>query len=418
MLILILSLGSFAQEGENPLDSALGYYRVGAYEAAAEILAGVIEKGISPTADTEAQVYLLLGICYEMLEKTDRATSCYQKVKSMIDAGYIVQVPQIPGVELESFELYGDVLGEKGFFKYQKPVAVADVLQSQVIHGEGLSLQDLRSRRRFNWKVALGGVVLGTAVVLLAVIKKKSKFPEFKPIDWISIPAGAFTMGGDTAQGEADENPGHNVELDGYEISKYEITVGQFNVYCREKGIPVHGMINQSENRNYFDEQPVVDVTWEDAEKFCQWLSQKTGSNIMLPTEAQWEKAARGTDGRRFPWGNNYPNCSLVSYLGCTDSYATIPNLHHVGTRPGGQSPYGVHDMAGNVMEWCRDYYSPNYYTNCPYKNPCGPDSGMDKVARGGSVANGADKLRTTKRFRFRAQNKNDYLGFRVVREK
>jgi formylglycine-generating enzyme required for sulfatase activity len=128
------------------------------------------------------------------------------------------------------------------------------------------------------------------------------------------------------------------------------------------------------------EKRPVINVSWHDASAYCKWLSEKTGLNFKFPTEAQWEKAARGTDSRMYPWGNGEPDETLANFDKKIDK--TSP----VGSYPGGASPYGLLDTAGNVWEWCNDWYEINYYKRSPTKNPLGPESSSKKVRvqRGG----------------------------------
>ena len=193
-------------------------------------------------------------------------------------------------------------------------------------------------------------------------------------IEWVQIPAGEFLMGDNFNEGPSKNHPVHAVYLDTYYISKYEITFAQYDLYCQERGI------NKPHDLHWGRGQmPVIFVNWLDCKDFCDWLSQKTGKNIHLPTDAQWEKAARGTDQRRYPWGNAEMDCSLLNYNPCSERNKPV------GSYPAGVSPYGVHDMAGNVAEWCQDYFSPTYYSRSPYRNPQGPETGGFRSMRGGS---------------------------------
>jgi len=208
--------------------------------------------------------------------------------------------------------------------------------------------------------------------------KGKPVYKEIvNPIDrmvLMEIPAGEFIMGSNTDQ--KDEAPRHNVSLDTYYIGKYEVTVSQFLKFRAATG---RTMPEQPEWNNK-NELPVVNVKWEDAKAYCDW------AGLRLPTEAEWEKAARGTDGRKYPWGNegsiyllNTGNPEHPQKGWNKDGYQdTAP----VGSFPEGASPYGALDMAGNVKEWCNDWYDENYYASSPRSNPQGPATGKYHVLR------------------------------------
>lgn len=225
-------------------------------------------------------------------------------------------------------------------------------------------------------------------------------------IEWIHIPAGEFQMGDNFNLGANDEKPVHTVYLDDYKISKHEVTFEMYDKFCEEK------------NRFKPDDKgwgrrnrPVINVSWDNARAFCDWLSEKTGKDIHLPTEAQWEKAARGTDKRKYPWANSEPTCSEANYYGCFEKTKAV------GCHPSGVSPYGVHDMAGNVWEWCSDWYSSRYYANSPRNNPTGPGSGSGRVGRGGGWFSYPWSLRSTARFRFHPTYRSSNLGFRLAQD-
>jgi len=231
---------------------------------------------------------------------------------------------------------------------------------------------------------------------------------EIKDIaEWIEIPAGWFKMGDNFNEGSSDERPVHSVYLDKYDISKYEVTFDQYDVFCDDTG-----RSKPSDSGWGRGDRPVINVTWDDAKDFCDWLSQKTGEDIHLPTEAQWEKAARGTDQRRYPWGNGAPNCNKANYYGCKGK--TMP----VGSYPAGKSPYGVHDMAGNVWEWCQDWYDYGYYSRSPSHNPQGPSSGSGRARRGGSWSSNSYSIRSANRYNFIPIRGKGYIGFRLCKEK
>ncbi|MDY6788087.1 MAG: formylglycine-generating enzyme family protein, partial [candidate division WOR-3 bacterium] len=208
----------------------------------------------------------------------------------------------------------------------------------------------------------------------------------------VYIPAGDFIMGNN--DGWEREQPEHKVYLDGYYLSKYEITNKQYKKFCDETGREYPGDLNPYAMDNYFTGYPdyPVDVTWSEAKAYCDW------AGLKLPTEAQWEKSAKGTDERKYPWGNRDPDSLLANfgwiYIDGNDGYSyTSP----VGAFPAGKSPYGLMDMAGNVSEWCNDWYG--YYRSQEQRNPMGPNSGKHKVSRGGAWHNNCGNLRTCMRY-------------------
>jgi len=240
-------------------------------------------------------------------------------------------------------------------------------------------------RRRFlSW--LLGGGVAAMGLLVLLVGRKKSAAgatvrvtPVWKDIEWVPIPAGEFAMGDNFGDGNINERPVHRVYLDGYAMARHEVTFDQYDTFCLETGRAI--LADRGWGRGL---RPAINVRYHDALDFCAWLSRRIGRNVHLPTEAQWEKAARGTTQGRYPWGNASPACRLASYLGCLKG-RTEP----VGSFPEGTSPYGVLDMAGNAWEWVVDYHSQTYYQECAdqglVRNPQGPLQG---------TRNGADTFR------------------------
>ena len=164
-------------------------------------------------------------------------------------------------------------------------------------------------------------------------------------------------------------------------------------------------------------------VNWDSAVAYCNWLSAKTGKKYRLPTEAEWEKAARGTDQRRYPWGNSIDR-TLANFVGAQTYDTGMPVGTFDGTRRGDRdtrsnaSPYGAFDMAGNVMEWCLDWYSRDYYAASPRKNPKGPANGAYRVVRGGSFfVEGFDLRSAARSAAWPSFQGHRMIGFRAVRE-
>ena len=269
----------------------------------------------------------------------------------------------------------------------------------------------------------------------------------------VYIPEGEFIMGSDS--GEEDELPVRPVYLDSYWIGKYTVTYAQFKRFIYETGYMTDAEQGKGSyltaddirgpnpegnwNNNIFmqgDDHPVISVSWYDAEKYCEWLSEKIDLDFMLPTEAQWEKSARGTDGRAFPWGNEDVTADRANFADMifAEKYGEERRGHYdlndgfaetspVGSFPGGASPYGVMDMAGNVWEWCYDYYDPDYYSVSPDINPFGPNAGGDRVNRGGSYDNWSGyasperghNLRSAERTGNEPDSSDDHMGFRIA---
>jgi len=156
-------------------------------------------------------------------------------------------------------------------------------------------------------------------------------------------------------------------------------------------------------------------VSWEDADAFCKWLANKTGKNIHLATEAQWERAAAGTDQRKYPWGSSSPSCSRVNYNNC------VRKPKKVGSYPSGASAAGVMEMSGNVWEWCQDWFSESYYQECANEgtvsNPQGPATGSERILRGGGFRELAIRMRCAFRDYVYPEYVSRVIGFRIVWE-
>jgi formylglycine-generating enzyme required for sulfatase activity len=241
-------------------------------------------------------------------------------------------------------------------------------------------------------------------------------------MDLVEISAGEFTMGSTEAEVDAllasnsnykrewfaDEIPQRKVYLDTYYIGKTPVTVAQFKQFCAATG----RVMPTAPSWGWKEDHPMGYVTWNDAVAYCQWLSQETGYRVTLPTEAQWEKAARGPDGRTYPWGNDWDGSKCANSVDSNNLHSTIP----VGSYVSGASIYGVLDMAGNVWQWCSDWYDENYYRSSPRRNPTGPSSGQYRVLRGGSWGtNLAYGLRCAERFRLPPNYWDNCYGFRCV---
>jgi iron(II)-dependent oxidoreductase len=247
--------------------------------------------------------------------------------------------------------------------------------------------------------------------------------------DYVYVPKGSFRMGDPSHL--ARERPVHVVELDAYYISRFEITNREWQKFRDDPGYDdpqfwPNGRVAPRDQIPYWtqpdnhgggtpdtDDYPVIGVNWDAATAYCAWLSARTGKRYRLPTEAEWEKAARGTDARPYPSGQAIDR-GQANYVGAQTFDTVMPVGHYSGSA----SPYGAFDMAGNVMEWCQDWYDRDYYSVSPRKNPKGPATGAYRVVRGGSFFVEAVDLRASARSAawpsFQAHR---MIGFRPVRE-
>lgn len=222
------------------------------------------------------------------------------------------------------------------------------------------------------------------------------------------IPDGLFAMGSDGTQALEDERPRHQVWLPVFFLDLHEVTTAQYAAFLDATGRPAPWLwetVNVSKHRD----RPVIGVDWHDADAYCRWKGKR------LPTEAEWEKAARGTDGRLYPWGNQLPNKERANFaLGARFSYSQV--LMPVQAYEAGRSPFGVYNMAGNVWEWVQDWYATSYYESAPERSPQGPELGQFKVLRGGSWSDLPKYLLTYGRFKLLPETRNSYTGFRCAK--
>jgi len=244
--------------------------------------------------------------------------------------------------------------------------------------------------------------------------------------EMLLIPEGEFTMG--TYYGDMNEAPVHAVFVDSFYIDKYEVTNQKFLSFLTAVGghqdergndlVDIRDIQSPFRYVNYRFElkstrrrldlefHPVTEVTWHGARGYCRW------AGFRLPTEAEWEKAARGSDARLYPWGKVFSSKKANSRQGARIHIATA----RVGHYPGGVSPFGVHDMSGNVQEWVADRYAKRYYDLEEGVNPKGPSSGLARVLRGGSWRDNIKFLTTTARTAAGASASTDNIGFRCAK--
>ena len=240
----------------------------------------------------------------------------------------------------------------------------------------------------------------------------------------IFIPEGSFIMGfeidNNNEWGDMDEEPVHRVTLSSYWIDKYEVTSSNFSAFLNKNKNEAHRFIeitptvtielknNMYRPRKGLENYPVNRVSWFGANAYCRWKGKR------LPTEAEWEKAARGTDKRIFPWGNEFPDNSRVTYRRKFNEQG-FQVMEPVDGMKHGVSPYGVHHMAGNVWEWVSDWFDATVYQDENREDPQGPESGTSKVLRGGNWYYKAYYMRTTYRFNEKPEIFKVWQGFRCA---
>lgn len=235
-------------------------------------------------------------------------------------------------------------------------------------------------------------------------VRRSSDRPP--PMSMALVPEGEFIMGSNDRD---NESPPHRVTLKAFRIDRYEVTTAHYAEFLDAvKRDPILGWdeVDWKTDGN----RPIIGVTWDDADAYCRWAGKR------LPTEAEWEKAARGTDARRFPWGDSLPTTNHANFGKCCvwEGYAT---LAAIGSFREGESPYGVDDMAGNVWEWVEDWYDANYYKNSPNQDPTGPSTGEKKVVRGGSWGDLSEVLRSSIRNKINPTLRHTDVGFRCVQD-
>lgn len=226
------------------------------------------------------------------------------------------------------------------------------------------------------------------------------------PEEMVTIPSGPFVRG--TTSGGFDEQPQRTIYVDTFSIDRYEVTNHQYQQFVAATGHRKPGPPSRyakSIGRMRGTNQPVVYVSWDDASDYCRWKGKR------LPTEAEWEKAMRGTDARLWPWGNQEkPNGA---------NWARVQDGHEVSARVGSfptdKSPYGVMDGAGNVMEWVADWYQETYYKEAPDKDPPSPEFGIFRVMRGGGYTTTGGDIRITSRSKMVPDFRDETIGFRCA---
>jgi formylglycine-generating enzyme required for sulfatase activity len=255
---------------------------------------------------------------------------------------------------------------------------------------------------------------------------------RIKTDNMVLVKGGKFIRGSYEYDADAypEEKPLREIYLDDFVISKYQVTNEEFKEFVDDGGYGEARKIMWSEEGWRWREEneisepffwqdrrwnalnfPVVGISWFEAEAYANWLSERTGQRYRLPTEAEWEKAARGTKGLKYPWGDEFDR-NL-----CNSWESELRRTSPVEIYPKGKSPYDCFDMAGNVLEWCSDWYNDNYYANSLDRNPKGPSDGADRVIRGGGWAGDAGGCRSATRFLSFPRFRDFFLGFRILQE-
>ena len=243
--------------------------------------------------------------------------------------------------------------------------------------------------------------------------------------EMVLVPAGPFLMGSDKkadSKAYLAEMPQHTVHLDAYEIDKHEVTTVQFLkfVLAKDRAPLIDWRYDGGNFQDTMVNHPVMHVSWQDAADYCAWAGKR------LPTEAEWEKAARGGDGRIYPWGNQPAGLSRSNFgrSGLSgpvrdrpERLMLYPPIISVDKYENAVSPYGVFQMAGNVAEWVADWYDKDYYKTAPDKNPKGPEKGTQRAFRGGSWIDSTPSVRVAQRNGTEPNTRMNWLGFRCARD-
>ncbi len=249
-------------------------------------------------------------------------------------------------------------------------------------------------------------------------IRKGREACRKPPMDMVFVPGGAFHMGAE--RGGADERPRHEITLAPYLLDRTEVTVERYQECVNAGGCPEDGFLSNGPAAAYCnygapqrEQHPMNCVRWDGAVAFCEWAGRR------LPTEAEWERAARGTDERPYPWGSEPATCERCVMKSEAGDGCSADRTWEVGSRPHGVSELGIFDLAGNVWEWVQDWYAADYYAISPPRDPRGPTTGTKRVIRGGSWLSETDgaALRSTVRRGADPEEEGNGVGFRCARD-
>lgn len=259
--------------------------------------------------------------------------------------------------------------------------------------------------------------VMSVVLTIACFIGNSSFASEIVDDEMVTVPAGEFLMGCDPDMDpvceSAPDELRHSVYLNEFEIDKYEVNYRRYQK-CIDADKCSYPASRGGFNYDLFKPNfPVNGVNWHQAKAMCEFEGKR------LPTEAEWEKAARGINGQTFPWGEELPSCERAvvdgpnaGELGCKTG-----NVLDIGSKPAGVSPYGAMDMAGNVWEWVADWHDAEYFQSSPFKNPKGPETGNYKVTKGGDFfGRHGYEVRASSRFPYDPINISPAIGFRCAK--
>ena len=227
--------------------------------------------------------------------------------------------------------------------------------------------------------------------------------------EMVQISEGPFVMGSRDNDSDPDEKPEHQAYLKSYFLDKHEVTQEAYERFAKmtrriKRKIEV---FEDDPAKLLIPANPMIAVTWDDAEAYCKWAGKR------LPSEAEWEKAARGEGKRRYPWGEEF----VVGYANIDGNEDGFRYLAPPGSFEAGRSPYGIYDMTGNVGEWVADFYDENAYRKSSYRDPIGPEQGEQRVIRGGSWRETKRNVRSSKRFQAKPWRHDITVGFRCAKD-
>ena len=293
------------------------------------------------------------------------------------------------------------------------PAALKNVTVSEpdgnVAASVGAHVSRIANERRGRWlrRGALSvcaAMLIGFALFYILAGKRGSTIAEVDGAPLVLIPAGAFLMGDD------EESPRREIYLDSFHLDRYEVTVGRYGKFLEVSGNSRKPDDWPASHLALVDDFAVVGVSWHDADGYCRWAGRR------LPTEAEWERAARDVDQRKYPWGSNEPAAAHARFAISATTAPYPEGISKVGSHPDGASAAGIHDLAGNAAEWVRDWFAPGI-SRAQTRNPQGPDHGTGRVVRGGGWMDPAARITTTKRMYLDPDQRAADIGFRCARD-